>query len=42
MNIKKIKKKIDNLHFLLNNVLIILFKELKKEKKKNAYKKKDY
>ena len=34
MNIKKKLKKIDNLHFLLNNVLTIRFKELKKEKEK--------
>ena len=31
MNIKKNFKKIDNLHFLSNNILTRLFKELKKK-----------
>ena len=35
--LKKNKNKIDNLHFLPNNILTRLFKEFKKLKKKNIY-----
>ena len=35
--LKKNKNKIDNLHFLPNNILTRLFKEFKKFKKKKKY-----
>ena len=37
INEQKKNFKIDNLHFLPNNILIKLFKELKKKRKKNDY-----